>query len=191
MSGLILGVRSKTTCVEERLKLYPPHPLSNVDRKNKLIQLIGTMEVLDTVRAVLAQKGSEIWSVTPDVTVYNAIALMAERNIGAVLVMEDQCLLGLLSERDYTRKVILKGKQSKETKVGDIMSIDVTTVSPLDTVEHCMRLMTQKRMRHLPVLDQDKVVGVVSIGNLVNWIISAQSAAIDQMERYIGSEYPG
>ncbi|MEJ6603190.1 MAG: CBS domain-containing protein [Opitutaceae bacterium] len=149
------------------------------------------MEVLDTVRAVLAQKGSEIWSVTPDVTVYNAIAMMAERNIGAVLVMEDQSLLGLLSERDYTRKVILKGKQSKATKVGDIMSVDVTTVSPLDTVEHCMRLMTQKRMRHLPVLDQDKVVGVVSIGNLVNWIISAQSAAIDQMERYIGSEYPG
>ena len=149
------------------------------------------MEVLDTVRAVLAQKGSEIWSVTPDVTVYNAIAMMADRNIGAVLVMEDQSLLGLLSERDYTRKVILKGKQSKATKVGDIMSVDVTTASPLDTVEHCMRLMTQKRMRHLPVLDQDKVVGVVSIGNLVNWIISAQSAAIDQMERYIGSEYPG
>ena len=149
------------------------------------------MEILDTVRAVLAQKGTEIWSVPTDVTVYDAIALMAERNIGALLVMEDQRLVGLLSERDYTRKVILMGKQSKVTNVREIMSTDVTTVGPLDTVEHCMHLMTKKRVRHLPVLEQDRVVGVVSIGNLVNWIISVQGAAIDQMERYISSEYPG
>ena len=130
-----------------------------------------TMEVLDTVRAVLAQKGTAIWSVTPDVTVFDAIALMAEHNIGAVLVMENEQLVGLLSERDYTRKVILKGKLSKETRVRDIMSPDVTTVGPLDTVEHCMHLMTDKRVRHLPVVDDGQVVGVVSIGNLVNWII--------------------
>jgi CBS domain-containing protein len=149
------------------------------------------MEVLDTVRAVLAQKGTAVWSVTPDVTVYDAIPLMAEHNIGAVLVIESERLVGLLSERDYTRKVILKGKLSKDTPVRDIMSTEVTTVSPLDTVEHCMRLMTNRRVRHLPVVEGDLVAGIVSIGNLVNWIISVQGAALDQMERYIGSEYPG
>ena len=149
------------------------------------------MEVLDTVRAVLARKDPAVWSVTPDVTVYDAIALMAEHNIGAVLVMESERLVGMLSERDYTRKVILKGKLSRETSVKDIMSTEVTTVSPLQTVDHCMRLMTGKRIRHLPVIEDDRVMGVVSIGNLVNWIISVQGAAIDQMERYIGSEYPG
>ena len=149
------------------------------------------MEVLDTVRDVLAQKGTAVWSVTPDVTVFDAIALMAEHNIGAVLVMESERLVGLLSGRDYTRKGILKGKLSKDTLVRDIMSTEVTIVGPLDTVEHCMRLMTLKRMRHLPVVENDRVIGVVSIGNLVNWIISVQGAALDQMERYIGSEYPG
>ena len=149
------------------------------------------MEVLDTVRAVLARKDPAVWSVTPDVTVYDAIALMAEHNIGAVLVMESERLVGMLSERDYTRKVILKGKLSRETSVKDIMSTEVTTVSPQHTVDHCMRLMTGKRIRHLPVIEDDRVMGVVSIGNLVNWIISVQGAAIDQMERYIGSEYPG
>ncbi len=149
------------------------------------------MEVLDTVRAVLAQKGNAIWSITPDATVFDAIALMAEKNIGAVLVMDSDRLVGLLSERDYSRKVILQGKQSKETRVREIMSPDVLTVKPLDTVEHCMRLMTDKRVRHLPVVEDGRVIGVVSIGNLVNWIISAQSVALQNMERLIGGEYPG
>jgi CBS domain-containing protein len=150
------------------------------------------MEVLDTVRAVLAQKGSKVWSVTPDATVYDAIALMAEHNIGSVLVMDSDRLVGLLSERDYTRKIILMGKQSKSTPVREIMSTDITAVSPLATVEHCMRLMTDKRVRHLPVVDDEQhVVGVVSIGNLVNWIISAQSSALESMEKLIGAEYPG
>lgn len=149
------------------------------------------MEVLDTVRAVLAQKGLAVWSVTPDVTVYDAIALMAEHNIGAVLVTESDRLVGMLSERDYTRKVILKGKQSKDTRVREIMATPVTTVTPTDTVEHCMRLMTEKRVRHLPVVNGTEIIGVVSIGNLVNWIISAQNATIDQMERFITGEYPG
>lgn len=149
------------------------------------------MEVLDTVRAVLAQKGTAIWSVTPDATVYDAIALMAEKNIGAVLVMDGDRLVGMLSERDYTRKVILAGKQSKSTPVQEIMSRELTTVAPYDTVERCMRLMTEHRVRHLPVVEVDRVVGLVSIGNLVNWIISAQGAALHNMERMLGAEYPG
>ncbi|WP_221030307.1 CBS domain-containing protein [Actomonas aquatica] len=149
------------------------------------------MEVLDTVRAVLAQKGTAIWSVTPDATVYDAIALMAAKNIGAVLVMDHDRLVGMLSERDYTRKVILVGKQSKETSVEEIMSTNLTTVAPFDTVDRCMHLMTEHRVRHLPVIEVDRVVGVVSIGNLVNWIISAQGAALHNMERMLGAEYPG
>ncbi len=149
------------------------------------------MEVLDTVRAVLAQKGTAIWSVTPDATVYDAIALMAEKNIGAVLVMDGDRLVGMLSERDYTRKVILAGKQSKATPVQEIMSRELTTVAPYDTVERCMRLMTEHRVRHLPVVEVDRVVGLVSIGNLVNWIITAQGAALHNMERMLGAEYPG
>lgn len=149
------------------------------------------MEVLDTIRAVLNQKGSEVWSVPPQATVYQAIELMAAKNIGAVLVMDADRLVGILSERDYTRKVVLKGKASRDTLVKDIMVSPVTTVSPSDTVEHCMRLMTEERVRHLPVVEDGHLLGVVSIGNLVNWIITAQHAAIDQMERYISGDYPG
>lgn len=149
------------------------------------------MKVFDSVRAVLNQKGDQVWSVSPDATVYDAVAMMAEKNIGAVLVMEGDRLLGILSERDYSRKIVLKGKMSKETLVREIMASPVVTVTPANTIEDCMRLMTDKRVRHLPVIENDKVVGVVSIGNLVNWIITSQSATIDQMERYITGDYPG
>lgn len=149
------------------------------------------MKVFDSVRSVLNQKGDQVWSVSPDATVYDAVAMMAEKNIGAVLVMEGDRLLGILSERDYSRKIVLKGKMSKETLVREIMASPVVTVTPANTIEDCMRLMTDKRVRHLPVIENDKVVGVVSIGNLVNWIITSQSATIDQMERYITGDYPG
>jgi len=142
-----------------------------------------------TIDSILKQKKSPLWSVSPDTTVFETIQLMADKNIGAVLVKAGEKLVGIMSERDYTRKVAIKGKSSKETRVKEIISTPVLTVTPNHTVEECMRLMTENRIRHLPVLDGEKVVGVVSIGDLVNWVISAQSVAIKQMENYIAGNY--
>jgi CBS domain-containing protein len=117
--------------------------------------------------------------------VFDAIALMADKNIGALPVVENDRLIGIVSERDYSRKVILKGKSSKETRVEEIMTRDLVTVEPSDTVVDCMRVMTEKRVRHLPVMEGAKMVGVLSIGDLVKWLISAQAATIDNLEQYI------
>jgi CBS domain-containing protein len=149
------------------------------------------MNISGTVDLILNQKGSRIWSVPPEATVFEAIQLMSHKNIGALLVMKDEKLVGIVSERDYTRKVALKGKSSKQTAVREIISSPVIFVNPRSTVEECMRLMTEHRVRHLPVLDGEKVIGVVSIGDLVNWTISAQHVALSQMEDYISGKYPG
>jgi CBS domain-containing protein len=141
-----------------------------------------------TISEILSHKGSMVLTVPPEATVFEAIQKMAEKNIGALLVTDKEKLVGIISERDYTRKVALKGKSSKELKVREIVSNPVT-VTPKHTIEDCMRLMTEHRVRHLPVLEGEKIVGVVSIGDLVNWIISAQSTAIKQLETYI-SGYP-
>jgi CBS domain-containing protein len=117
--------------------------------------------------------------------VFDAIAMMADKNIGALPVVENDRLIGIISERDYTRKVILKGKSSKETRVEEIMTRDLVTAEPSDTVVDCMRAMTEKRVRHLPVMEGAKMVGVLSIGDLVKWFISAQAATIDNLEQYI------
>jgi CBS domain-containing protein len=137
------------------------------------------------ISSILFQKTSTLWSVAPEATVFEAIKLMADKNIGALLVMAGGRLHGIFTERDYTRKVALHGKTSKETTVFEIVSENCVTVSPDDSVEDCMKLMTEKRVRHLPVLEGGYVVGIVSIGDLVNWIISAQNFAIEQMEQYI------
>ena len=149
------------------------------------------MNVTGTIDSILRHKGASIWSVAPDTTVFDSIKLMSHKNIGALLVMKDNKLEGVFSERDYTRKVVLKGKSSKTTAVEEIISSPVISVTPKETIEECMRLMTENRIRHLPVIDGDRVVGIVSIGDLVNWIISAQHAALNQMEAYIGGQYPG
>lgn len=149
------------------------------------------MEIVDTAAAVIHHKNTDLWSIAPNAMVFTAIQLMADKNIGALLVMEQGRLVGLVSERDYTRNVVLKGKASKDTPVRDIMVKDVTTVTPAHTVEQCMTLMTDQRVRHLPVLDQGKVVGLISIGDLVRWTISAQKARIDQLGAYISGSYPG
>jgi CBS domain-containing protein len=149
------------------------------------------MEMIGSVDAILKQKGHAAWSIGPEATVFDAIQLMAEKNVGALLVMENQRLVGIISERDYTRKVALKGKVSKQTLVREILSGKLITARPDSTVEECMRLMTEHRIRHLPVVSGDHVVGVVSIGDLVNWIISAQRAALDQLHSYITGEYHG
>jgi CBS domain-containing protein len=147
------------------------------------------MDVSGNISVILNQKGREIYSVSSDATVFDAVSLLAEKNIGAVLVMDGDKLVGLLSERDYTRKVMLRGKRSRETKVSEIMSSELKVVHPRQPVADCLRLMTDKRIRHLPVLDGEKVVGVISIGDLVKWVIECQSAAIAQLESYIHGGY--
>jgi Predicted signal-transduction protein containing cAMP-binding and CBS domains len=138
-----------------------------------------------TIHEILDHKGSNVWTVSPDSTVFDAIQLMADKNVGALLVTEADKLLGVLSERDYTRKVALRGKSSKDTRVREILSDKVTTATPGHSIEECMRLMTENRIRHLPVMEGDKVRGIVSIGDLVNWTISAQTTTIHQLETYI------
>jgi CBS domain-containing protein len=150
---------------------------------------VFAMDVSGHIGAILSQKSGEVFSISPDATVYEAIEVMSAKNIGALLVMEGERLVGILSERDYARRVMLRGKRSRETKVAEIMSTDVTVTHPQEGVEKCLHLMTDKHIRHLPVLDGDRVIGVVSIGDLVKWIISCQSAAIAHLENYISGGY--
>jgi CBS domain-containing protein len=139
------------------------------------------------ISAVLVRKkASTIWSIGPNAMVIDAIELMGQKNVGALPVVDNGKLVGIISERDYTRKVILKGMSSKETPVSDIMTAQVLTVTPSESVIECMRIMTEKRVRHLPVLEGTNLVGILSIGDMVNWFISAQTATIDNLERYIG-----
>jgi CBS domain-containing protein len=148
------------------------------------------MGLNDTVRAVLDHKGIGVCAVTPETPVYEALEIMADRDIGAVLVMEDADLCGIFSERDYARKVILQGKASRETTVGEIMT-SPAIVATLDlSVDDCMRLMTDYRIRHLPVMGEQAVIGVLSIGDLVNWIIRRQEEEIHHLHHYIAGSYP-
>jgi CBS domain-containing protein len=147
------------------------------------------MDVSGNISSILNQKSREIFSVPPDTTVYDAVALLDEKNVGAVLVMEGENLVGMFSERDYTRKVVLRGKRSRETIVAEIMSTDLKVVRPQEGVDACLHLMTDKRIRHLPVVDEGKVIGIISIGDLVKWVISCQSAAIAHLENYISGGY--
>jgi CBS domain-containing protein len=138
-----------------------------------------------TVESILDSKGHHVWSVSPDHTVLDALKMMAEQEIGAVLVMDGEKLVGIITERDYARKVVLAGRSSKDAKVKDIMSTGVVCVAPQRWIDECMALMTDKRVRHLPVLDQKRVVGVVSIGDLVKAKIDDQEFTITQLQSYI------
>jgi CBS domain-containing protein len=137
------------------------------------------------VRDILKGKGNEIWSVSLDTTVFDALKLMAEKNVGALVVLEGEKVAGIFSERDYARKVVLKGKASREMAVKEIMTSEVTYILPAQSVEECMALMTDKRIRHLPVLEGEKLVGVISIGDVVKAIISDKEFIINQLEKYI------
>lgn len=137
------------------------------------------------VNSLLESKGRQIWSVSPDAWVYEALALMAEKNIGALLVMEAGVIVGIISERDYARKIILKGKTSNNTRVREIMTPQVISVSSDESLEFCMELMTEERIRHLPVYTGDQLVGVISIGDVVKALISEQEFIIQQLENYI------
>ncbi len=149
------------------------------------------MNPVDTIDSVLKLKGHEVWSVAPTATVYEAIEKMSAKGVGALPVMASGKLAGIISERDYARKVILKDRSSKHTEVREIMTCTVLSVTPEHTVEECMRTMTEHRIRHLPVLERDKVVGIISIGDLVNWIITAHEETIGHLTNYIEGRYPG
>jgi CBS domain-containing protein len=145
----------------------------------------------EPVKSMLRMKGHAVWSISPEATVYEAIELMADRQIGALVVLIGGKLSGIVSERDYARKVILKGKNSHETRVREIMTTPALSVTPHHSVDECMRLMTSRRVRHLPVLEGDKVVAMVSIGDLVNWIITSHEQTIHLLQNYITGAYPG
>lgn len=142
---------------------------------------------MKTVQQILEEKSLKLLSIGPDATVYEALKLMAEKEVGALVVLDETHLIGIFSERDYARKVILHGKASKETSVREIMTAKVVCVTPLHTMDQCMALMTDKRVRHLPVLDHKRVVGVISIGDVIKEVIADQQFQIHQLEHYIHS----
>ena len=148
------------------------------------------MEITTTIGSILNRKGTTVWSMSPTNTVFEAISMMAEKNVGALPVLEGDRLVGMISERDYARKVILLGRGSRETSVAEIMTVNLKTVGLSDSVQECMEIMTENRVRHVPVLEEGKLAGLISIGDCVNWIISAQTAAIDDLERFVTGAYP-
>jgi CBS domain-containing protein len=148
------------------------------------------MSLNDTIGPLLDSKPRKVWSVTPGTSVFDALSLMADQDIGAVLVMDGTRLRGVLSERDYARKVILSGKSSRDTQVEEIMS-EPGLATRSTTVDECMREMTATRVRHMPVVENGQLIGVVSIGDLVNWVISAQERTISDLHAYVSGSYPG
>jgi CBS domain-containing protein len=148
------------------------------------------MQITTTIGSILNRKGTMVWSVSPTNTVFEAISMMAEKNVGALPVLEGGRLVGMISERDYARKVILLGRGSRETSVAEIMTVNLKTVGLSDSVQECMQIMTDNRVRHIPVLAEGELAGLISIGDCVNWIISAQTAAIDDLERFVTGAYP-
>jgi CBS domain-containing protein len=148
------------------------------------------IKMTGTVGSILKQKGRELWFVTPDQTVYDAIEKMADKGVGALLVMTKEKLVGIISERDYTRNVILKGRSSKTTLVKEIMTSPVIFVASDTAVDECMVIITKNRIRHLPVMENERVLGVVSIGDLVKWVVSEQEETIEHLQNYISTNYP-
>jgi CBS domain-containing protein len=148
------------------------------------------MRVVDPVSFILHKKGCDVWSVPSDASVYDAMQMMADKDVGALLIMDGSQFVGVVSERDYARKVILQGRSSKETPVREIATETLITITPDCSVDEAMRLITTNRIRHLPVVHEGKVQGMISIGDLVHWISCAQDQTIEQLEHYIEGKYP-
>ena len=148
------------------------------------------MRVFDPISLVLRKKGNDIWSVPSDTTVYSAVKVMADKDVGALLVMDGNQFVGMISERDYARKIILMGRSSKDTLVSEILTEPLITIRPECSVDEAMRLITTNRIRHLPVVCDNIVQGVISIGDLVQWIAFAQDQTIEDLEHYIEGKYP-
>jgi CBS domain-containing protein len=149
------------------------------------------MEIQGSVRDILQNKGGLVWTTGPQCSVYEAIGLMGEKNIGALVVEEDGEVIGVLSERDYSRKVVLQGRTSRDTVVNEILSRPVITIRQKDSIEKCMQVMTQHRIRHLPVVEDSRLVGLISMGDIVRWVMESQNHTILQLQGYISGEYPG
>ncbi len=149
------------------------------------------MEINGTVYDILHNKSGETFTTRPEDSVYDAIRLMGEKNIGALVAIENGEVIGVLSERDYSRKVVLQGRTSRDTRVGEIISTPAITVRSRDGIEKCMQLMTSNRIRHLPVVDDGRLVGLVSMGDLVSWVMQSQRHTIEQLQGYISGDYPG
>lgn len=152
---------------------------------------LNIMEITTAAKSLLEHKGRDMWTISPEAMVLDAIHLMDEKNVGALPVMDGSKLVGIVSERDYMSKVMLKGKSSKETPVSDIMTRDVVTVNPDQNVSECMRIVSEHRIRHLPVVEDGQLLGIVSIGDLVKWTIATQRMTIEQLEAYIAGGYSG
>ena len=165
-------------------QLYDPRQILRPDRGLTMITITGT------IRSILKRKGNEIWSIAPQQTVYEAIERMAQKGVGALLVISAGKAVGIVSERDYARKVILRGQSSRTTLVNEIMTSPVVCATPDQGVQECMGIMTKNRIRHLPVMENEKVVGMVSIGDLVKWVVSEQEETIEQLQNYISAKYP-
>ena len=166
--------------------------VSGMSAQSKLTELADPRRqaTIETVTSILKVKGREVWSIAPEATVYDAISLMAEKRAGALVVLSGGQLAGIISERDYARKVILQGKSSKHTSAAEVMSSPVITVTPAHTVPQCLRIVTDLRIRHLPVMEEGTLCGLISIGDLVRSVLSIQAQTIDELETYITNQYP-
>lgn len=149
------------------------------------------MEIQGTAGDILQSKGAEVWTTTPQSTVYEAVRLMGEKDIGAIVAVENGVVVGVFSERDYSRKVVLQGRTSRDTLVGEILVRPAVTIRRVDSIENCMEIMTSRRIRHLPVVEEGQLLGLISIGDLVRWVMLAQRQTIQQLHGYISGEYPG